>query len=66
MRYNQTIYIVVIENLDIDMRMFNINSIEIHNKTKIGKWFICFTRELKRTHHLIIYILGNRLIKTGK
>ena len=46
-RYHHSIYVVWTGNLDIFTRLFNINPIEIYNKTRVGKSFIWFTRELK-------------------
>ena len=52
-------------NLDIVTRMFNTNSNEICNKTKVDKGFILFTGELNSVPYLIIDILVRKLIKTG-
>ena len=64
MIYYHSIFVVVTVNLDILSRLLNINYIEIHNKTKIGKGFILFTGELKSVPYLVIDIIYNRLMRT--
>ena len=65
-RPHHSIYVVVTRNFDVFMILFNINSIEICNKTKISKGFIWFSGELNRIPYLIIDILGENIIRTGK
>ena len=44
------------------MRLFNINSIEIRNKTKVGKGFILFTKQFNSAPYFIIDIPGDTFI----
>ena len=60
------IYVVVTGNLNIVTTVFNNNYIEIRNKTKVGKGFILFIKDLKIVSYLIIDILGDIFIRTGK
>ena len=65
-RYHHYIYVVGTVHLDIVTRLFNINSIEICNQTKVGKWFIWYIRELNSFPYLIINILYRKSIVKGK
>ena len=65
-RSHHYLYSVVTGSLDIVVRMFNINYIEIRNNNKIGTGFICFIGDLKSFPYLITDILGDTVIRTGK
>ena len=64
--YHHSIYVIMTVNFNIVTILFNIDSIEIYNKTKLGKELICFNENVKSAPYYIIDILGNRFIKTGK